>query len=248
MTDSNLPAEQVPTQPARPTITSAKSPRIESLVIRSWPKIVLMLPTLFASIVCFIIMGIAGPVNPETQFGSIHYVGLAFLIIMGINLTMLLYDLSPKGFILVALLIAVLLLLIALINPGTGGTSLWTRIGKVMSVRVIANAAFYFIFSLILLFNLGIAWVITRFNYWKVEHNEIIIHKGFMHEQERHPTPQARFKLVIEDVVEYAILGSGKIIFYFADDNSHHELPTVLFVHRKAKQLDELLGRLAVTT
>lgn len=248
MADSNPSAEKAPMQAAPPTLAPTAPPHIESLVIRSWPKIVLMLPTLFASIVCCIIMGISGPVNPEREFGGIHYVGLAFLIILGINLTMLLYDLSPKGFILVALLITVLLLTLALINPGAGGTSIWTTLGRHLSVRVVANSAFYFIFSLVLLFNLAIAWVITRFNYWKVEHNEIIIHKGFMHEQERHPTAQARFKLVIEDIVEYGILGSGKIVFYFADDNSHHDLPTVLFVHRKAKQLDELLGRISVTT
>jgi hypothetical protein len=68
-----------------------------------------------------------------------------------------------------------------------------------------------------------------------------------MQEQERHPTAQARFKLVIEDIVEYGMLGAGKLTFYFGDDDTVHNLDTVLFVHKKAKKLDELLGRIAVT-
>ncbi|HPD30444.1 MAG TPA: hypothetical protein PLL20_10640 [Phycisphaerae bacterium] len=233
--------------PAEPSFVGPKP--IEALVIRPWPKIILMLPTLFAALICGILMLWYQMPTAEANatFGAVqHYIGLFFLVVLAVNLTMLLYDLSLKGFILVTLLIAVLILVLALINR-SAETSIWAIIGRFLSVRVVANDRFYFLFAMVLLFNLGIAWIITRFNYWKVEHNEIIIHRGFMHEQERHPTAQARFKLVIEDVVEYAILGTGKLVFYFGDSNTQHELSTVLFVHRKAKKLDELLGRLAVT-
>ncbi len=56
------------------------------------------------------------------------------------------------------------------------------------------------VFQNVLLLNLLIAWVITRFNYWKIEHNEIIIHQGFLHEQERHPAAQ---NCVLNDVVDH---------------------------------------------
>lgn len=236
-----------------PTPITAAEPELKpvaSLVIRPWPKIILMLPTFFAAIICGILMAWFQMPTPEAQatFGAVqHYIGLFFLFVLAVNLTMLLYDLSLKGFILVALLIAVMVLVLALINR-SAGTSVWAVLGRFLSVKVVANDRFYFLFAMVLLFNLGIAWLITRFNYWKIEHNEIIIHKGLMHEQERHPTAQARFKLVIDDVVEYAILGTGKLVFYFADSNTEHELQTVLFVHRKARKLDELLGRMAVTT
>jgi len=239
---ADLPTPEAP----RP----AESKPVDSLVIRPWPKIILMLPTLFAAVICGILMAWYDMPTADAQarFGAIqHYIGLFFLFVLAINLTMLLYDLSLKGFILVALLIAVMVLVLALINRHAG-TSVWAIVGRILSVKVVANDRFYFLFAMVLLFNLGIAWIITRFNYWKIEHNEIIINKGFMHEQERHPTAQARFKLVIEDVVEYGILGTGKLVFYFGDNNTEHELQTVLFVHRKAKKLDELLGRMAVTT
>lgn len=231
--------------PETPTVTERKP--VDSLVIRPWPKIILMLPTLFAAIICGLIMAIWGLPESNALFGGIHYVGLCFLVVLGINLTMLLYDLSLRGFILVALLIAVLVLILALINSSREA-SIWTTVARFLSVRVVANSAFYFLFSGVLLFNLAIAWIITRFNYWKIEHNEVIIHRGFMHEQERHPTAQARFTLVIDDVVEYAILGTGRLVFHFGDTKTEHELSTVLFVHRKAKRLDELLGRISVTT
>lgn len=216
----------------------------DRVVIRSWPKIVLMIPTLIMALICGIYMSVAGMPDPGAPFGFDHFMGLAFLFILLMNLTMLLYDLNLRGFVIVALLIAVLVLIVFLVNQQSG--TAWETIGKALSVRVYANSAFYFMFAFVLLFNLIIAWVITRFHYWAIEHNEIIIHKGFMQEQERHPTAQARFKLVIEDVVEYGMLGCGKLIFYFGDDQTEHELETVLFVHTKAKKLDELLGRVAV--
>jgi signal transduction histidine kinase len=220
-------------------------PKVQRIVIRSWPKIVLMMPTLIVAALCGIIMGIYGAPEADAAFGGIHLAGLLFLVVLLINLTILLYDLSLRGFLIVVLLIVVLVLALFLISTRHHG--IWQAIGRALSVKVYANAAFYFLFALALFFNLLIAFIITRFHYWEIEHNEIIIHHGFMSEQERHPTAQARFKLVIEDVVEYALLGSGKLVFYFGDDKSERVLTTVPFVHRKAKMLDELLGRVAVT-
>lgn len=220
------------------------APRVQRIVIRSWPKIVLMVPTLVTAIVCGILMGLYGEPEPKADFGIVHLAGLAFLLMLLLNLTVLLYDLSLRGFMIVVLLLAVLILAIFLI--GTRHQGIWQSIANALSVKVYANAAFYFLFAVVLLLNLAIAFVMTRFHYWQIENNEIIIHHGFMSEQERHPTAQARFKLVIEDVVEYALMGSGKLVFYFGDDKSEHELTTVPFVHRKAKMLDELLGRIAV--
>jgi hypothetical protein len=232
-----------------PTAAPAAPPKAsDSLVIRPWPKIILMLPTLFAAIICGASMSWYQMPEANAPFGSVqHYIGLFFLFVLAVNLTMVLYDLSLRGFLLVVLLIAVLVLVLALINSSMD-KSVWAFVGKVLSVKVVANDRFYFLFAMVLLFNLAIAWIITRFNYWKIEHNEIIIHRGFMHEQERHPTAQARFTLVIDDVVEYAILGTGRLVFHFGDNRTQHELSTVLFVHRKAKKLDELLGRISVTT
>lgn len=220
------------------------------LVIRAWPKILLMLPTLIISLLCGLVMAIKGVPPADAQFGAIqHWAGLLFILVLGINLTMVLYDLNLRGFIIVALLIAVLLLLISLLGSGSEDeSSIWSKLASILSVRLVANSAFYFVFSLVLIFNLAIAWVITRFNYWVVEHNEIIIHKGFMQEVERHPTAQSRFKLKIDDVVEYGVLGVGTLVFYFGDDDTEHQLLTVPFVHKKAKRLDQLLGRVAVVS
>ena len=246
-------AEQNSSAPA--TTSSAPSAAPEpprSLVIRSWPKIILMLPTLIMAVLAGAFTAgwdvMYGPLAPTAGLEARHWFSLLFLFVLGINLTMLLYDLNLKGFILVALLIAVLVLGISLIDRGgTEGEGLWHWVGRILSVRAYANGAFYCVLSIILFFNLAIAWIITRFNYWVVERNEIIIHRGFMQEVERHPTAQARFKMQIEDVVEFGILGVGKLVFYLGDDETVHELPNVCFVHKKSRQLDDLLGRVAVT-
>lgn len=222
------------------------SPLIDRVVLRSWPKIVLMIPTLIAALICGGIMHVKGTPTEDAAFGFTHLVNLLFLLVLMVNLTVLLYDLNLRGFIIICLLILVVVLAIFLLNHSLQGGA-WQAIGKALSVRVFANSSFYFLLSLVLLLNLSIAWVITRFHYWVVERNEIIIYKGFMSEQERHPTAQARFKLVVDDVVEYALLHSGRLVFFFGDSDTQVDLPNVLGIRRKAKILDELLGRIAVT-
>lgn len=234
------------TQPTANASASRRPLPPGPVILRDWPKVIMMWPTLAVGLVCGVLMALYPDIQAAAgEFQRVHYVGLVFLIVLAINMTLLLYDLSLRGFIIVALAILALVLALFLLNQQFEGR-VWKGIGRALSVRVWANAAFYFTFSLVLLLNLGIAFLMTRFNYWKVENNEIIIHEGFMHEQERHPTAQARFKLVIEDIVEYGLIGSGKLVFYFGDNNSEKELKTVLFVHRKARALDELLGRVAV--
>jgi hypothetical protein len=238
MSETSLPPDQ---EPASPIQAALGGP----IIIRSWPKIIMMWPVLLVSLVCGVLTTVYPAPNPE-KFETLHLVTLIFLVILAVNLMLLLYDLDLWGFLVLVLIMAVLVLALFLIDYHRG--DVWQKIGKALSLRVYANGAFYFVFSLILIINLLIAWVITRFNYWRIEHNEIIIHRGFMHEQERHPTTQARFTLVIDDIVEYAILGAGKLVFTFGDSNKQHELTTVPFAHRKAAQLDVLLGRMAVTS
>jgi hypothetical protein len=222
---------------------------IPPVILRPWPKIVMMIPTLLMAIFCGIVMALYPPTSlPETYhqtFHWLHFVNLLFLLVLALNLILLLYDLSLRGFLIIALSILVVVLALFLLNQRTG--NVWRTLSQALSIRVMANAAFYFIFSLVLLINLVIAWIITRFHYWVVDHNEIIIHKGFMHEQERHPTSTARFTLEIDDVIEYALFGSGNLIFTFTDEQRPRELMTVLRIRHKAHQLDQLLGRLAVT-
>lgn len=217
---------------------------VEPLVIRSWPKIVMMLPTFVMALICGVIT-VFNNTEPPNQFGFIHAVNLAFLLVLFANLILLLYDLNLRGFLIVVLALVVVALVLLLIDMKRGG--IWATIEKAISLKVYANAAFYFLFALVLGLNLIIAWIITRFHYWVVERNEIIIHNGFMHEQQRHPTSSARFRLQIDDVIEYGLFGAGKLVFTFADDRSEHVLPTVLRVRSKARQLDLLLGRVAVT-
>lgn len=230
--------------PTAPTSAGAEPIPSSPVILRSWPKIIMMWPTMLYSLVCAVIMSMYGQPPDNAGFTTVHLLNLIFLFVLAVNLMLLLYDLNLWGFLILVLILAVAVLAVFLIDYRRPDT--WERIWKMFSIRVYANSAFYSLFSIVLLLNLVIAWILTRFNYWRVEHNEIIIHRGFMHEQQRHPTAQARFTLIIEDIVEYAILGAGTLVFTFGDDGSRHELRTVPFAHRQAKRLDAMLGRVAV--
>jgi hypothetical protein len=240
---STPPAEESP-RPTGPL--PPPRPHAEVVILRDWPKIVMLWPTLLMSILCGILMARHEAPEPSAGFGFLHLMGLLFLGVLAVNLMTLLYDLNIWSFLLVVLLLVVTVLALFLLDRRW--PNVWANVGRALSVRVYANSAFYFLFAIVLLLNLVIAWIITRFNYWKIEHNEIIIHRGFMHEQERHPTAQARFTMAVDDVIEYALLGAGKLVFTFGDDGSHRELYTVPFAHSKARKLDTLLGTMAVVS
>jgi len=217
---------------------------VAPVILRSWPKVVMMMPTLFMAIICGMAMVFFDRPAPDAEFNHVHLLNLVFLLVLAFNLIILLYDLSLRGFLIVVLLVVSLVLAVFLLDRSGG---LWQALGRAFGRRVYANSAFYFLLALILLFNMVIAWVITRFQYWVVDHNEIIIHRGLMQEQERHPTNRARFTMQIDDIIEYGLFGSGNLVFTFGDEKKEHHLTTVLRIRSKAEQLDRLLGRLAVT-
>ncbi|GAG55804.1 unnamed protein product, partial [marine sediment metagenome] len=69
---------------------------------------------------------------------------------------------------------------------------------------------FYMVMTIILLFILGIVIISTRFEYYKIERNEIIHKKGIFSTAERFPSKSLRFKKEIPDVFEFFMLRAGK--------------------------------------
>ena len=53
--------------------SASGQPRLEPLVIRPWPKIVLMLPTFFLAIICGLLMHFL-KLPAENEFGLVHAV------------------------------------------------------------------------------------------------------------------------------------------------------------------------------
>jgi hypothetical protein len=100
--------------------------------------------------------------------------------------------------------------------------------------------------TLILLFILGIVIISTRFEYYKIERNEIIHKKGIFSSAERFPVKSLRFKKEIPDVFEFFLLRAGKFTIMPGKADEVMILNTVLNINKVEKHLDWLLSHVSV--
>ena len=92
----------------------------------------------------------------------------------------------------------------------------------------------------------GITKFIVRFDYWEVRPNELLHHHGFLANMERVYAPSLRMDKEIEDVFEYMLLRSGRLILHPSDDRRSIILDNVPFVNKKEETITRMLGALQV--
>jgi hypothetical protein len=110
-----------------------------------------------------------------------------------------------------------------------------------------ANAQFFFLIAAILfLFYLAVL-VAVRYDYWEVRPNELLHHHGFLSDLKRYPAPNLRIDKEINDVFEYALLRSGRLILHARHETRAIVLDNVLFINTKEELLTRMLGSLQVS-
>ena len=107
------------------------------------------------------------------------------------------------------------------------------------------TAPFYFVVTIILAFVLGLVVLGSRFDYWKIERNEIYHKSGIFSSAERIPTKSLRIRKEIPDVFEFFILRAGSITL-MPGHGDVIPLTTVLNVNKKQKQIDYLLSHVSI--
>ena len=110
----------------------------------------------------------------------------------------------------------------------------------------LANASFYWVFSLSLgLATLG-AIIVARFDRWEARPNELLHHQGLWGDLDRFPAPGVRIDKEIGDVFKYLLLQSGRLVLHMSGEQRSIVLDNVPFITRKEKALTRLLGTLQV--
>ena len=109
-----------------------------------------------------------------------------------------------------------------------------------------ANATFYFLFDgCLVLIYIGVV-VNVQFDYWEVRPNELLHHHGLLSNLERFSAPNLRIDKEINDVFEYALLRSGRLILHPSNERRAIVLENVFFINRKEEQITRMLGALQV--
>jgi hypothetical protein len=145
---------------------------------------------------------------------------------------------STKFFVLILIVVVVVILLIFLVPD------IFSGLGE-GSFNPGLTAQFYFVVTIILAFVLGLVVLGSRFDYWKIERNEIYHKSGIFSSAERIPTKSLRIKKDIPDVFEFFILRAGSITL-MPGHGDVIPLPTVLNVNKKQKQIDYLLSHVSI--
>lgn len=201
------------------------------LVIREWPKMIFLWPTV---ILC-IVMALANRFAPD--FANVW--GGVFLIVFGLNMMVLTFEFPRATSLTVALGLVALLLTLLLINHQIGVVS-WLK-DAIANRQIHASTEFYVFFLLILLSLYVGMVVVTRFDYWELTANELIHHHGLLGDVERFPTDGLKLNKEISDVFEYALCGAGRVIMQIPNTPRPIILENVLNISRIGALSDRIL-------
>jgi hypothetical protein len=88
--------------------------------------------------------------------------------------------------------------------------------------------------------------VSVQFDYWEVRPNELLHHHGVLSDLERFAAPNLRIDKEINDVFEYWLMRSGRLILHPSNERRAIVLENVLRINRKEQQITSMLGVLQV--
>lgn len=223
-----------------PPATATQKESAKPIILVSYPKIVMLYPTYITAIIAGILSLILDEKNPYNQG-----VGVVFLAVTGINMVVLAFDFprtTSLNLFFVFLVLVMGTVLTSIYVPGLPAAL--TTVLKKIDPR--ANATFYFGFVTILSL-LYIAMMINiRFDYWEVRPNELLHHHGVLSNLERYSAPNLRISKEIDDVFEYLLLRSGRLIIHPSNEPRAFVLENVLNIDKKEIAITKMLGALQV--
>ncbi|MDA0933647.1 MAG: hypothetical protein O3C51_09325 [Planctomycetota bacterium] len=218
-----------------------------SVIIRPWPKVVFLYPTLLCSLVCWFAQLLQGSETgaggAAVEIGS-RALGNTFLAVFFLNLLVFAFDFSRiKSITLVVVLVA--------LGLGLGwADATWGIAGGVRDVLsaidVRMSTQFYGLMSGFLLLVMLIVLINTRFNYYEINHREILHHHGYLGDITRMPTSGLRLNKEIYDLFEFFLLRSGRLVFYPQTSREAIVIDNVLNVNKVEDRIKDLLSVVAV--
>ncbi len=193
----------------------------------------------------------AGKATTETtstapkRFSSIQNVlGMLFIMVFFLNLLIMSVDFPRFTIIAVILLAAALTFFLLWLNVWLDVVKPLVRLME--GIFAVANATFYGLISLAITVNFAIIWVARYLDYWEIHPNEILHNHGPFSDLERFPTMHLKFDKEIPDILEYALLRSGRLVLHVQNERRAIVLDNVLWIDHKEEALKSLMSRMDV--
>ncbi len=215
--------------------------RPDRIIIRPWPKVIFLYPTMVYSLLAWIVSYLfAGPSHP----GLPRTLGILFCAVFGLNLLVFSFDFSRIKS------LTILFVLVAVIFGIGWANTKWEVMASIRAlvekIDVRMNTQFYGFMAVFLLFIFTLVFVNTRFNYFEITRNEILHHHGYLGDITRTPTTAMRMQKEIYDLMEYLLLRSGRLIFYPSTTREALVIDNVVKVNEVEKRIKDLLSSVSV--
>ena len=222
----------------------------DRMVIRSYSSMILLIPSFVTALVLGITQiimnrGIDFP-PPEAISGGgyMNVMGIVFLVIFSLNMILIAFDFNRARTIIIVLLIVIIAATLLLVNAYTG--FLTSGGGSGFDMRIYFSTQVYFAIAALLFFILGFTFIGSLFNYYVVEGNELLHHKGIGGGVERYPANNMSVVKEFPDLIELLIFRSGTLVLTPPRSERSIILKNVIGINKKVSQMNEILSRLKV--
>lgn len=232
--------------PSHPESSEDKpAAEVKKIYLISYPKIVFLYPTFFAALLAGFLIYFGGEVDVQhSRSGEVAT--LIFLGVLTLNLCVVTFD-FPRTTSLTLFFFIAMLVMGAFLTFSYQPDLLPVAGDILQHLRPWANHEFFFMIATILFCFYLAVLVAVRYDYWEVRPNELLHHHGFLSDLKRYPAPNLRIDKEINDVFEYMLLRSGRLILHARHETRAIVLDNVLFINRKEQLLTKMLGALQVS-
>ena len=206
-----------------------------SVKIRSYSDVIYLYPTFLMALICglWVTLGEPTPADPGVS-------GVVFTCIFFFNLSVIAFDYTRLTSIIFILLLVIVGLL-AMIFPAVGDF-----VQGMADQPLFMNATFYWVWASFLAFLLALVWIKARFDYWEIKNQELLHHHGLLGDVERWPAPNMRISKEITDVMEFALLRSGRLVLVPRGEQRAIVIDNVPGINKIEKQMQDILSTLRV--
>ena len=225
---------------------------VDRMVIRSYSSMILLIPSFITALVCGITQLLLNRfseipiVDRLTNEGHMNIIGIVFFVIFALNLILVAFDFNRARTIIIVVAIIAIIAILLLVNAYTGFLSGPSPGEGLPDMSVYFSSQVYFGIAILLFFILFFTWLGSMFNYYVVEGNELLHHKGFGGGVERYPATNMSVVKEYPDIIEFLIFRSGTLILTPPRSDRAMVLKNVIGINKKVKLMNEILSRLKV--
>ena len=215
------------------------------IIIRGYSKVVYLWPAMVVGfIVTFLEKIASNGINNVPAQDYAYYLCAIWFIVFTFNIIVIGFDFSLGKIFTIFVCIFALALLYLIIFPRGINTGL-SFIDLLKSMNMSASDGLYFWISMMILIVLIISIIQKRFDYWEIESNRIVHHRGLFEREESFSAQNSRVTTQIDDIFERILFLSGTVLIT-DPERIIHAIYNVFGANVKDKKIQDLLSVIRV--